>query len=139
MTAFKFRSPNGEIIKGKNLSEFCRKHNLNYDNMCKLLKGKIAQCKGWFSTKSAKSLKRLNKTKQIIHNLNTGEFVKIGLSQTKLAFSYRLRRNKLNRLLTGKRLIYKGWVLNDTYSILYGSPIQLHDKAIQQKLGRNVT
>jgi hypothetical protein len=132
MTAFKFKSPDGEIIKGKNLSEFCRKHNLNYDNMRKLLKGKVAQCKGWFSTTSAKSLKRLDGIKETLYNLNTGQVTRIGLSQTKLAASYQLNKSKLNRLLRGKRLMYRGWVLSNTYSILYGKPKI-------QKLGRNVT
>jgi len=132
MTAFEFSTPDGAIVKGKNLSRLCRDHNLNYDNMRKLLNGKIGQYRGWFSTKTSKSRKRLARIRQTIYNLNTGQFTKIGLSQTKLAASFSLSKSKLSRLLTGKRLMYKGWVLDSTYSILYGKPQT-------QKLGRIVT
>lgn len=40
-------SPNGEIIKGINQSEFCRKNNLNQCSFSKMLNGKLTQHKGW--------------------------------------------------------------------------------------------
>ena len=44
---FKFLSPDGIIYEGKNLCDFCRKHNLSQSNMHCVLKGIYKQHKGW--------------------------------------------------------------------------------------------
>ena len=44
---FKFLSPDQIIFEGKNLCEFCRKHNLSQSNMHHVLKGNYKQYKGW--------------------------------------------------------------------------------------------
>ena len=40
-------SPEGEIIRGINLSEFCRKNNLDQGGFNKMINGKKSHCKGW--------------------------------------------------------------------------------------------
>ena len=40
-------SPEGEIIKGINQSEFCRKNNLDRGGFNKMINGKKSHCKGW--------------------------------------------------------------------------------------------
>ena len=40
-------SPEGEIIRGINQSEFCRKNNLDQGGFNKMINGKKSQCKGW--------------------------------------------------------------------------------------------
>ncbi len=37
----------GEIEQGKNLTRFCRKHNLHQSNMYNVVMGKNKSCKGW--------------------------------------------------------------------------------------------
>lgn len=44
---FEIKSPNGEIIKGKNISEFCRLHKLHSGHFCAVLKNKNKSHKGW--------------------------------------------------------------------------------------------
>lgn len=44
---FCFKSPSGEIIKGKNISKFCRDHKLSTTEVYKLLNKKIKTYKGW--------------------------------------------------------------------------------------------
>lgn len=40
-------SPRGEIIKEKNITEFCRQNKLEATNLCKVLNGKRKSHKGW--------------------------------------------------------------------------------------------
>lgn len=40
-------SPTGQIHFIRNLSEFCRTHELSVSNMCSAGKGKLKQHKGW--------------------------------------------------------------------------------------------
>ena len=40
-------SPEGEIIRGINQSEFCRKNNLDQGGFNKMINGKKSHCKGW--------------------------------------------------------------------------------------------
>jgi hypothetical protein len=44
---FVIKSPNGQIIKSKNISEFCRLHNLHTGHFCAVLKNKNKSHKGW--------------------------------------------------------------------------------------------
>ena len=44
---FEIKSPDGEIIKGKNISEFCRLHKLHSSHFCAVLKNKNKSHKGW--------------------------------------------------------------------------------------------
>ena len=44
---FKIKSPDGQIIKGKNIREFCKLHNLHTGHFCAVLKNKNKSHKGW--------------------------------------------------------------------------------------------
>lgn len=44
---FTIKSPNGEIIKGKNISKFCKENNLSSSHICNVIKGKVKSHKGW--------------------------------------------------------------------------------------------
>ena len=44
---FEIKSPNGEIIKGKNIAQFCRENNLNPGHIGSVIKGKRNHHKGW--------------------------------------------------------------------------------------------
>jgi hypothetical protein len=44
---FELKSPNGEIIRGKNIAKFCRENNLNSGHIGSVLKGKRKHHKGW--------------------------------------------------------------------------------------------
>lgn len=44
---FLLKSPTGEIIKGKNIREFCRNNNLKPGSICRVLNGKANHHKGW--------------------------------------------------------------------------------------------
>ena len=46
---FIFKSPNGDIVSGKNLTEFCKQNNLNQGAMWSVLNGKIKSHKGYKS------------------------------------------------------------------------------------------
>lgn len=40
-------SPDGEVVRGINQSEFCRKYNLDQGSFNRMLNGKGNICKGW--------------------------------------------------------------------------------------------
>lgn len=44
---FEIKSPDGQIIKGKNIREFCKLHNLHTGHFCAVLKNKNKSHKGW--------------------------------------------------------------------------------------------
>lgn len=46
---FTVLSPDGEIITGKNLAEFCRQNRLEQNNLRNVIKGKVRSHKGWMS------------------------------------------------------------------------------------------
>lgn len=48
---FIFLSPDGKIVKGLNLSRFCKINKLPQGNMCQVLNGKRRSCKGWTNYK----------------------------------------------------------------------------------------
>lgn len=45
--------PDGKIIVTQNLRDTCRNHQLNRQNLCKVLKGQRSHSKGWTITKHA--------------------------------------------------------------------------------------
>lgn len=44
---FRIKSPEGIIVEGFNLKEFCQQHDLSYRNIQNVLKGKVGSCKKW--------------------------------------------------------------------------------------------
>tara|TARA_R110000868_G_scaffold288123_1_gene548476 strand:+ start:155 stop:943 length:789 start_codon:yes stop_codon:yes gene_type:complete len=44
---FALISPKGEIVRGKNIENFCRKNNLNSSHISRVLNGKLNYHKGW--------------------------------------------------------------------------------------------
>lgn len=107
------------MVKGKNLKQFCANNNLGYWGMYKLMRGQYAQNLGWRAFHS-KSKKDMDKEKRVLHNLYTGEEATLGPLQYKFAEEHGLHHSILGELLNGKRIVYKGWVLDSTYQIMYG-------------------
>jgi hypothetical protein len=44
---FELLSPNGKIVKGKNIAQFCKENNLNNGHITSVIKGRLNQHKGW--------------------------------------------------------------------------------------------
>lgn len=44
---FELINPNGELIKGVNMTKFCKENNLSYSCIAKVLNGKQSRHKGW--------------------------------------------------------------------------------------------
>ena len=40
-------SPDGEVVKGINQNEFCRKNNLDQGGFNRMINGKSKTCRGW--------------------------------------------------------------------------------------------
>ena len=113
---FELMSPEGEIIKGKNIRKFCKENGLNPSNITNLLSGKGKSCKGWklpstkliskqsFSLTISREYKIMSPTGEIIEGKNVSELCrKFGLSVSAII-------NVLNENLYS----YKGWKLPST-------------------------
>jgi group I intron endonuclease len=108
-TVYKFRSPDGEIISGKNLMQIARDLNLSSHGLRKVFYGKQYSFYGYTSTNpdfSSKPKKeyRLLSPEGLIHEFdNINEFAaKTGLS-----------KNGLGRVLMGKQGHCGGWSLEN--------------------------
>lgn len=108
---YEIMSPDGELIKGKNVSEFCRKYNLSTGAITNVLNGKLYSHKGWKlpSTElvgGALTTKRLEKKYKLI---SPDGVVFEGKGVRTLCRKFNLNEGSISEVLSGKRKHYKGW------------------------------
>lgn len=116
---FKFISPTGAIVTGINLTEFCEVNGLCYRAMKYLRQGTRKQHNGWHSFAPA-SLEHAKRPHHVyLVNVKTGERLSLNRSVKKIALEYKLTYRHLSQLINGKKLQYKGWVLNSTYNNIF--------------------
>lgn len=106
-----FKSPTGEIVFGKNLSEFCRKNNLQRENMIAVKNGRRKSHEGWTlpetkeygkssgGKKNAKKYKLKSPDGKTHEGENISEFCRIN----------NLTAGNIRKVITGKRKHHKGW------------------------------
>lgn len=112
--SFILKSPEDKIIQETNLKEFCRKNNLDFRNIQKVLSGKMRSHKGW----------RLPETKTIGRGtggeLTAKEFTLLspdgkiykGKNIKKFCEEHNLTRSNICSILNrGKQKSHKGWTL----------------------------
>ncbi len=123
MTTFKFISPSGEIVKGKNLKKFCDQNNLGYWSMYLLRSGEVASTRdGWRAFHKKSQAKHQRQTQQL-YNIQTGETAVLGSCMKTFADRHNLKYCRLSQLLSGKRLAYNGWITENTRKRIYGQAI----------------
>lgn len=122
MTSFKFISPSGDIVKGKNLKKFCNENKLGYWPMYRLLRGKHASINGWYAFHK-RSKMRLQHEQQKLYNIVTGETAVLGKTHRQFANEKKLDQTLLGELLNGDRIAYRNWVTERTYRLIGGQEL----------------
>lgn len=108
---YEIMTPDGKIIKGKNVSELCREYGLANSALINVLNGKLYSHKGWKlpSTEligGALTAKRLEKEYRLI---SPDGIVFEGKGVRTLCRKFNLNEGSISEVLSGKRKHYKGW------------------------------
>lgn len=99
----------GEIVPpGKNMSEFCRQHNLFKESMNRILKGKAYSTGGWTLAEPHPKLRRCPD----LINLWTGETVLAGRVLAEFCRERKLNPHGMTRLIEGKLSVHMGWTIH---------------------------
>lgn len=114
---FELLSPDGILYKGKNITQFCKKHNLQVSGISQLLNGKVSNYKGWnnpnntwIPVKDADN-KKLKKFNIIDPNGKNIEVVNLA----KFCKENNLAKTSIYRLFSGKLTSYRGWTLPENF------------------------
>jgi len=108
---YEIMSPDGEIIKGKNVSQLCRDYGLANSALINVLNGKLYSHKGWKlpSTEligGELTTKRLEKEYRLI---SPDGIIFEGKGVRTLCRKFNLNEGSISEVLSGKRKHYKGW------------------------------
>lgn len=110
---FQIISPNGSIINGDNLSEFCRQNALNAPLLCAVINGRRRSHKGYVSINNPHYLSLINTNGDLRKSsfklrAPTGEIIE-GSNIKQFAFNNKLCYDKVLLVLNGKRKQHKGY------------------------------
>ncbi len=117
---YKFISPEGETIRTKSIKEFAEKYQFNYSSAIQLSCGQRQYIKGWFSTHPKAKKKRM-RFLTVLVNTVTSEQTTLGSSLKEFADKHNLCMNEVCKLVNGKRIRYRNWMLKKTYDKTFGS------------------
>lgn len=120
--SFLLISPNGKIVEGKNIRQFCRDHNLNREGIKNLInfRGKVRSFKGWTRSfedylvlKCYGSFSNYNSSKQKPEYIKNpeGKIFKV-TNQSAFCKENQLETSSLCLLLKNKIKTHKGWTLS---------------------------
>jgi group I intron endonuclease len=111
-------SPEGKMIEGTNLRQFCLDHDLNSVNMGKLLKGERPSCQGYTTSfqnylilkyyGSFRSYTKSMKTPVKLQNIKTGK-IEVVYNIKKFSEENQLNRSSIGSLMKGKLQTSQAW------------------------------
>ena len=117
MKTYSFLNPEGKVVETRNLSKFCRKHNLKLRRMQELVAGHALTHKGYISLRpEAKKKRKLLRT--YVYNIHTQQVERVGTSITEFSRKFELYSSILSKVLRGKSLCYNGWMLLKSKDLL---------------------
>lgn len=110
---FTIKSPDGEIIIAKNLTQFAKQHNLQVGNLHRVINGTLKSHKGWTLPETkvfGKELRLEKQPKEFALKSPTGEIVR-GKNISKFARENNLSVHMIYRVIKGNLNNHKGWTL----------------------------
>jgi hypothetical protein len=110
MKTFTLKSPDGEIVKGWNLSKFSREHNLDINLIGKVVNGEVWQHKGWTHPGKSKEDFMIRLTGNFTLVSPEGEIVKVK-NVGKFCNDRGLEYKYVAQVVRGHKTQYKGWTL----------------------------
>lgn len=110
---YTLKSPDGQIITGKNISELCRKYDLNKPCIVEVISGKRVSHKGWTLPETTIVWRELvgnMNSKDFVIKSPSGEIFK-GRNIKKFCIENNLHHQSICRVISGERKFHKGWTL----------------------------
>lgn len=128
---YRFISPEGKKVTGVSLKAFAEKHGMHRVLVSRLKRGAMAVYKGWHAYTPI-SLAHLAKLQRFIIHLDSGEKVSLNCKQKDLYERYGFVHSHLSQLLSGKKIQYKGWVLDSTHRTIRGNEDVSHFSVLKK-------
>jgi hypothetical protein len=108
---FSVLNPNGEIVSGKNITNFCRENNLHASSLNYVINGKINQHKGWRNIKDyGKSNDELKIGNEFAVLNPNGEII-VGKNISQFCKEHNLHTGHFCAVLKGKNKSHKGYCI----------------------------
>ena len=111
-----FISPTGEVIRTSSLKQFADKYGLRHSNVQSLACGHFSTLKGFCST-HPKVKKRRERVTTVLHDTKSEQDYVLGANMKTFAKAHNICYNDLSKLLTGRRIACKGYVLRKTWEM----------------------
>ena len=107
---FILKSPSGEIVYGKNMSQFAKENNLTSQGLYNVLSGRQKIHRGWSLPETDENVRRGRKSKEFALKSPTGEIV-YGKNVNQFAREHNLHSGALHTVINRKANHHKGWTL----------------------------
>jgi hypothetical protein len=120
-----FINSEGNTITTRTIKEFQTLANMPYCLARALALGKRGRLRGWCSTAKRAKRQRERFMTVLVHK-DTGVSKILGQSVKKFARDHGLCLNELSRLVNGKCVMYRGWILKSTLDAMSGNPADAH-------------
>jgi len=116
---FTFISPNGDVVKSKNLRHFSAQHSLPYSHVRDLACGRFQCYRGWLSPKATR--KRRKRFTTVLVNSKDGTRHTLGQTVSGFARAHNLCANELYKLINGRKWMYRHFCLEKTLQLVEGA------------------
>jgi hypothetical protein len=113
-------SPTGEKIRTRTVKEFATKYNFPESHARDLACGYMKRYRKWCSghKRAAKARKRFT---TVLVNFRLGKREILGQTVTAFAAKHQLCKNELYKLINGRKIMYRGWMLERTHNLAQGT------------------
>jgi len=113
---FSFIGPTGEKIKTENIKKFAEQAGMHESHARDLACGYFKRFKGYCST-HRRATKERERFLTVLVNPKEGKRDIIGQSVTSFARKHGLCANEVYKLLLGRKILYRGWMLEQTHKL----------------------
>jgi hypothetical protein len=116
---YRFINPKGEVIKTKTVKEFALQYGFAPSHARDLACGYLKKLNGWCST-HPKAKKQRERFLTVLVNPRQGKREILGRSIAHFARDHGLCMNELWKLINGRKICYRGWMLEITHQLAQG-------------------
>src|SRR4051794_7902706 len=113
---YKFISPTGEVVRTKTVKEFSQQTGITYSHARDLACGYNARVGGWCSM-APRAKKHRKRFLTVLIHPRQGKREMVGQSVSNFAKKHSLCVNELYKLVNGRKICYRGWMLETSYEL----------------------
>jgi hypothetical protein len=125
MALYSFISPQGTVVKTNSIQEFATTYGFRPSHARSLACGYHATAKGWCTTKPSGRKRRKRFLTPLI-NVKNGTREVLGESVTGFARRHNLCKNEVYRLINGRSICYRGWMIENSYQLAQTAAAYAH-------------